>query len=52
MAEIKRKDLLFVLYLARFRVKIKANQQLLEGPEVTCYRILKTLPETKRIEVF
>jgi hypothetical protein len=40
-------DLSFPLYLARFRVKIKADQQLLEGPEVTCHEILETLPEIK-----
>jgi hypothetical protein len=46
------KDLLFPLYFARFRVKIKADQQLLGGPEVICYEIFKTLPETKRIRMF
>jgi hypothetical protein len=46
------KDLLFPLYLARLRVKIKADQQLLEGPEVTCHGIFETLPEIKRIKIF
>jgi hypothetical protein len=46
------KNLLFPLYLARFRVKIKANQQLLGGPEITCHRIFETLPEIKRTRVF
>jgi hypothetical protein len=46
------KNLLFPLYLARFRVKVKADQQLLKGPEVTCHGIFETLPETKRTRVF
>jgi hypothetical protein len=46
------KDLLFPLYLARFRVKIKVDQQLLEGPEVICHKIFETLPEIKRNRVF
>jgi hypothetical protein len=41
-------NLSFPLYLARFRVKIKADQQLLGGSEVTCHGILETLPETKK----
>jgi hypothetical protein len=45
-------DLLFLLYFARFRVKIKADQQLLGGPEVICYGIFETLPEIKRSRVF
>jgi hypothetical protein len=45
-------DLLFPLYLARFRVKIKADQQLLGGPEITYHGILETLPETKRTRMF
>jgi hypothetical protein len=45
-------NLLFPLYLARLRVKIKADQQLLGGPEVICYRIFETLPETKRTKMF
>jgi hypothetical protein len=44
-------DLSFPLYLARFRVKIKADQQLLEDPKVTCHGIFETLPETKRTRV-
>jgi hypothetical protein len=44
-------DLSFPLYLARLRVKVKADQQLLGGPEVTCHGILETLPETKRTRV-
>jgi hypothetical protein len=45
-------DLLFPLYLARLRVKVKADQQLLGGSEVTCYEILETLPEIKRTKMF
>jgi hypothetical protein len=46
------KDLSFPLYLARLRVKVKADQQLLKGPEVTCHEIFEMLPETKRTRVF
>jgi hypothetical protein len=46
------KDLLFLLYFARLRVKIKADQQLLKSPEITCYEIFKTLPEIKKTKVF
>jgi hypothetical protein len=52
MAEIEWRRPVIPLYLARFRVKIKADQQLLEDPKVTCYEILETLPETKRTRVF
>jgi hypothetical protein len=45
-------DLLFPLYLARLRVKVKADQQLLGGPKVTCHGIFETLPETKKTRMF
>jgi hypothetical protein len=45
-------DLLFPLYLARLRVKVKADQQLLKGPKIICHGILETLPEIKKTKVF